>query len=107
MSEQAVVAGGLDRALAVALFALRMAGIALFELTHARPALLLCPNLFETWFLYILVRNAWLTRASSGMRSAVLLAMIAGKLAQEWVLHGVQILDRYNLDDVLNRVFSG
>jgi hypothetical protein len=98
---------GRDRALAIFLFAVRMAGIALFEVAHLRPALILCPNLFETWFLYVLVRNAWLTGASSGTRSAVLIAMIAGKLAQEWVLHGAQILDRYNLDDLLHRVFGG
>jgi hypothetical protein len=97
---------GRDRVLACVLFAVRMTGIALFEFAHWRPALILCPNLFETWFLYVLVRNAWLTRASSGMRTAVLVAMITGKLAQEWVLHGAQILDRYNLDEVVHKLLG-
>lgn len=98
---------GRDRALAIALFVLRMAGLALFELAHLRAALLFAPNLFETWFLYVLVRNAWLPRSSSAQRGFVLATMTATKVGQEWILHGAQIFDRYNLDDVLHRVFSG
>jgi hypothetical protein len=98
---------GRDRAVAVALFAVRMAGLAVFELAHLRPALLFAPNLFETWFLYVLVRNAWLARSSNAQRGLVLATMTATKLGQEWILHGAQILDRYNLDDVLHWVFGG
>ena len=94
----------LDRAIAVALFVARMSAIALFELAHWRSALLFCPNLFETWFLYVLIRNAWLNAAPRSTRALVLAAMVAGKLFQEWILHGLRILDRYNLDDVIHRV---
>ena len=93
-----------DRVLAIVLFALRMTGIALFELVHWRLAFILCPNLFETWFLFVLLRNAWLTDASRRTQALVLAAMVAGKLFQEWILHGVQVLDRYNLDDVIHGV---
>ena len=93
-----------DRVLAIVLFALRMTGITLFELLHFRAALILCPNLFETWFLFVLIRNAWFPDAPSRTKKLVLAAMVAGKLFQEWILHGVQILDRYNLDDVIHRV---
>jgi hypothetical protein len=82
-----------------------MTGIALFELAHWRAALLLCPNVFESWFLYVLMRKAWFPQAGQGTRAAVLAAMIGGKLGQEWLLHGVQVLDRYNLDEVLRKIF--
>ena len=49
---------GRDRVIAVVLFALRMVGIALFELLHRRGALLALPNFFECWFLFVLVRDA-------------------------------------------------
>ena len=93
-----------DRAIALVLWLTRMLGIALFEFAHLRSALLLCPNLFETWVLYVLVRNAWFPNAPRGTRAAVLGTMVVTKLLQEWLLHGAQILDRCNLDEVLHRV---
>jgi len=93
-----------ERAIAVTLWLLRMTGIALFEIFHFRNALILCPNLFETWFLYVLIRNAWFPNASGSTRALVLAAMVAGKLGQEWILHGLQILDRYNLSEVVDRL---
>ena len=94
-----------DRAIAVLLWALRIAGILLFELVHWRSALILCPNLFETWFLYVLFRNAWFPDVPKTTRVLVLAAMVAGKLGQEWLLHGIQVLDRYNLSEVVDRIF--
>ena len=96
---------GRDRAVAVVLFVLRVAGIALFEVAQWRPALILAPNLFESWFLYVLLRNEFLPRASARTQGLLLVALAGTKLAQEWILHGAQILDRYNLDDVLHRFF--
>lgn len=95
---------GRDRALAVVLFALRVTGVALFELTNWRGALIFFPNLFETWFLYVLIRDAWLPKDSSRARGLLLAGMLAFKLVQEYVLHGAQLLDRYNLDEVLHRL---
>jgi len=43
---------GRDRSIAVGLAALRLSGIALFEATGWRGALIACPNLFESWFLF-------------------------------------------------------
>jgi hypothetical protein len=95
---------GRDRALAVVLFTLRIAGVALFEFTHWRGALIFFPNLFETWFLYVLIRDAWLPKDSSRTQGFLLGGLVAFKLVQEYVVHGVQLLDRYNLDDVLQRL---
>ncbi len=93
---------GRDRMIAIVLWTFRMAGLALFEFAHIRGALLLCPNLFETWFIYVLVRNMWQLPPRTG--GILLAVMVAMKLAQEWILHGVQIMDRYNLDEVLHHL---
>lgn len=95
---------GRDRALAVGLFAARLVGVGLFEGTGWRGALILLPNLFETWFLYVCMRNAWMAHAGSGPRAAMLLGLVAFKMIQEVVLHGLQVLDRYNLSELLERL---
>lgn len=95
---------GRDRAVAVSLFALRLTGVALFELTNWRGALILMPNLFETWFLYICMRNAWLAGDSTRGRGFLLGGLVMFKLVQEYVVHGAQVLDRYNLSEVLERI---
>ncbi|MSQ61704.1 MAG: hypothetical protein EXR43_03885 [Dehalococcoidia bacterium] len=50
---------GPARTLAVLLFAYRMAGLLLFELTGQRELLLLFPNLFEFWFLAVAALPHW------------------------------------------------
>jgi hypothetical protein len=95
---------GRDRAVAVVLCAARLVGVALFEGTGWRGALILLPNLFETWFLYVCMRNAWLPWAAPGPRRALLAGLVAFKLVQEYVLHGAQVLDRYNLSELLERL---
>jgi hypothetical protein len=95
---------GRDRLVAIVLFALRVAGIALFEVLHWRGALIALPNLFESWFLFVLIRDAWLPKDSPRTQGLLLAGLVVSKLVQEWVLHGAQIMDRYNLSDVLDRL---
>jgi hypothetical protein len=97
---------GRDRLVAIALFTLRVVGIALFEVLHWRGALLLLPNFFESWFLYVLIRDAFLPRESARAQGFLRAGLVGGKMVQEWVLHGAQIMDRYNLGDVLHRLFA-
>src|SRR5262245_55908879 len=40
---------------AAVLFGYRLAGVALFELTQARIMLFIFPNLFENWWLYVVI----------------------------------------------------
>jgi hypothetical protein len=47
------------RRIAVALYAWRLAGFVLFELTEARAVLVLFPNLFEFWFLFVASLPHW------------------------------------------------
>ena len=93
---------GRDRAIAAFLAALRLAGIALFEATGSRGALIACPNLFESWFLYVLLRDAWSLKGAA--RAWLLGGLVGTKLVQEVLVHGLQVLDRYNLDDVLKSI---
>ena len=89
-----------ERAVAIALFAWRALGVITFELTGLRAALIAAPNLFESWFLFVLLRDRW-----PGSRGVLLGGLAAFKLAQEWILHGAQVLDRYNLRDLLDAIF--
>ena len=44
---------GVERGIAVALYAYRLVGFAAFELTGAREVLFIFPNVFELWFLVV------------------------------------------------------
>jgi hypothetical protein len=98
------------RNIAVALYLYRLAGFAVFEVTQERDLLILFPNLFEFWFLFVACiqwlgieqtpserpphrpRFPALTRAvgirySPSQLACVLPALLAGKLLQEYALH--------------------
>ncbi|HLU35855.1 MAG TPA: hypothetical protein VKZ61_08785 [Thermomicrobiales bacterium] len=80
----------LPRLTAISLFVYRVAGVIVFELTNWRPALFLFPNLFEHWFLFVLVRNKWFPnmRLDSWGRIALWLVILyIPKLGQEYLLH--------------------
>jgi hypothetical protein len=80
----------LPRLTAISLFAYRVAGVIVFELTNWRPALFIFPNLFEHWFLFVLVRNRWFPnlRLDTWGRIAIwLLILYIPKLGQEYLLH--------------------
>ena len=80
----------LPRLTAISLFVYRVAGVIVFELTNWRPALFLFPNLFEHWFLFVLVRNKWFPnlRLDSWGRIALWLVILyIPKLGQEYQLH--------------------
>jgi hypothetical protein len=75
---------------AVTLFAYRMVGVAIFELTQARIALFIFPNLFENWWLYVVAvrrfRPAWEPRSVRSV-ALPLLVLLIPKMVQEYVLH--------------------
>jgi hypothetical protein len=103
---------GRARSIAVALFAYRLVGFALFELTAARPLLLVFPNVFEFWFLFVAAAGPARVASWSGARVAVvLLALTGAKEVQEWALHGARLFDGISsldfLDLVRRRLFGG
>lgn len=93
------------RTLAVALYAFRLVGFVLFEVTGERGLLLLFPNVFEFWFLFVVAagpaRVAGWSRAQIGI---TLVALTAAKEAQEWALHGARLFDGISSLEFLERV---
>jgi len=78
------------RRTAYALFAWRVVGVILFEVTVSRPLLVLFPNLFENYFLYILVARRWFARfVPRTVTQSVIacLILLIPKEIQEFVLH--------------------
>jgi hypothetical protein len=72
------------------LYFYRLVGVVAFELTQARPLLLIFPNTFEYFFIaYETVRARWspVTLALSWWLSAAALIWVVVKLPQEWWIH--------------------
>lgn len=93
----------LERNVAIVLFAYRMAGVAVFEVTGTRMTLLAFPNVFEFWFLAVTARDLWWPRYVLDPRGvAVWLVLLTPlKMAQEITLHGTRWLDNYRATDVV------
>jgi len=94
---------GVTRRVALALFAFRMVGVAVFEVTQARWVLMAFPNVFEFWFVFVAARNHYFQRYElTAMRTALwLLVVLALKEGQEYFLHVWQYLDRFNAIQVV------
>jgi hypothetical protein len=97
---------GVPRRIAIALYAFRLIGFALFELTGERGLLLLFPNVFEFWFLVVAAVGptrvaAWTVRRLV----ACLVALTALKEVQEWALHGARMFDAVSSLEFLELVW--
>ncbi len=80
----------IPRQISIALFAWRVVGVALFEATGWRLLLFIFPNLFENWFLFVLI--AWrffpAIRLDTWCRCLAWLGVLyIPKLGQEYLLH--------------------
>jgi hypothetical protein len=74
----------------VILFVYRLAGVALFEATDLRIFLFVFPNLFENWWVYVVVVMKWFPKAVPGSWKSLLIPMVAlliPKMGQEYLLH--------------------
>lgn len=74
----------------VALYAYRAVGVVLFEITGARIALFIFPNLFENWWLYVVVVARWWPRLNPrNVKTTLvpLLVLLVPKMGQEYLLH--------------------
>jgi hypothetical protein len=82
------------RRTAEVLFGWRLVGVILFEITLYRPLLVVFPNLFENYFLYILMARRWFPRfVPRTVRQSVLASvlLLIPKELQEYVLHYAQL----------------
>ena len=80
----------LPRQVSIGLFVYRVIGVALFELFGERWLLFVFPNLFENWWLYVLIVRRFIPRLEPrSTRSVVipLLLLLVPKMVQEYILH--------------------
>lgn len=90
------------------LFTYRLVGSLAYEAgLLPREALIVFPNLFETWFLAVAIglaiRPAW--RWSPRSAAIALVPLLALKLAQEWALHVARLLDSLYFLDVVQSIW--
>jgi hypothetical protein len=80
----------LPRRAATYLFLWRLVGVVAFEITGQRPLLLVFPNLFENFYLYVVIVRRWvpaLMPRTVTQVLAVIVLLLVPKLIQEWILH--------------------
>lgn len=97
---------GPERTIAVGLYAFRLVGFALFEMTADRGLLLLFPNVFEPWFILVAALHHYRPGFGwTGGRLAVALALAtAVKMVHEWALHGARLFDGISSLDAIDIV---
>ncbi len=97
---------GPERRISIVLYVFRIVGFVLFEVSGERAVLLVFPNVFEFWFLFIAALHhvrpafAW-TRPRL---IAVLVPLVAFKEVQEWALHCARLFDDVTFLDALDQV---
>ena len=107
---------GVERNVACGLYAWRFAGFVAFEFTESRGLLLFFPNLFEFWFLFIAARRHFglesrlplSLKLDDGWNRpliAVLSALAALKMFQEYVLHQARWLDGFTAIEAVKAIW--
>lgn len=99
---------GTPRNVAIALYLFRLPGLAIFELTGERWTLLLFPNIFEFWFLFVASLPHWRPafRYSRGTTVTALAVLTALKEFQEYVLHGARWLDSFSAVEAVQAIWD-
>ena len=92
------------------LYVWRLAGVIAFEVTGYRPLLLIFPNLFENFYLYVLIVRRWFPRfmpRTVPQLIVVLGALLVPKMIQEYVLHWEQLHPwRWLRDQVISPILG-
>jgi hypothetical protein len=98
---------GLERGVAIALFAYRMIGEVVFEITGERTVLLVFPNVFEFWFVAVAAWHHYRPERALVPREAAvaLVALTLGKEAQEYFLHFDRFLDQFSAFDAFSGIW--
>lgn len=91
------------RAVLLGLFAFRMVGVAIFEVTGERGLLLFFPNLFEFLFVFVAAQRHWWPhfRYTRAALAVILPLLLIPKVFQEYALHEARWLDEYRATDVV------
>lgn len=99
---------GPARTVSIWLYVYRLVGFLVFEVTQQRSVLLLFPNVFEFWFLFVAGMLHWrpgfaLTWKTSATFGAVLLV---AKEFQEYALHQARWLDGFTAVEGVQAVWD-
>jgi hypothetical protein len=91
------------RRIALVLYVYRLIGFLVFEVTGTRTVLLVFPNVFEFWFVFVaLVGHARVAGWSRGAVGVAILGLTALKLVHEWALHGARLFDEIGALEALD-----
>ena len=94
---------GVERRVALGLFGYRLVGLLLFETVGWRGFLLIFPNVFEFWFIFVAgvkwLRPGYTITAWAATKWMVPILIL--KESQEYTLHWWRILDQYRAVDVV------
>ena len=95
------------RNVALGLYAYRLAGFVAFELTEDRAVLLAFPNFFESWFLLVagLQHFRLESKLSRPQLGAILGALVALKLFQEYAIHYRRWLDGFTAVEAVEAIW--
>jgi len=97
----------LEKRIAVGLYLFRLVGFIAFEAGAPRELLFAFPNLFEFWFVAVVLLArlrpsfAW----TPARAAAVLAALLIAKLVQEWALHIARLFDSFTFLDALGAIW--
>lgn len=83
----------LPRITAIVLFVYRVIGVVIFEITGWRPTMFIFPNLFEHWYLFVLLRYQFFPGLRLDTWKRVigwLVVLYIPKIGQEYLLHVAQ-----------------
>jgi hypothetical protein len=122
---------GAPRLIAVGLYVYRFVGFVAFEVTQERDLLLLFPNLFEFWFLFVAGLMQFRPRVGNGPKAApapgsvehsglnagayapdvaklwpVLCLLLALKLLQEYAIHYARWLDGFTAVEAVEAAWA-
>ena len=94
--------------IAGALYGHRLAGFIVYEIERERWLLLVYPNLFEFWFLFVAGVLHWRPgfRFSARNVSLALAALLALKMFQEYALHQGQWLDSFSAFEAVEAIWE-
>jgi hypothetical protein len=98
---------GMERNVALALYAYRLVGFVAFEFTESRHVLLLFPNLFEFWFVLIAAKHEFGWDWLQGRRLAMIAgALVALKMFQEYAIHYERWLDGFTATEAVEAIWD-
>jgi hypothetical protein len=96
------------RNIAVGLYAYRLIGFIAFEISGERDLLLLFPNVFEVWFLFVAGVNFFNVRFEyrGTQLAAVAIVLLSVKLLQEYAIHTGRWLDSFTPSEAVEALWD-